>query len=164
MVHLHPALSGMPFAFCLLLSMLELARLIPTWRAVAEAARKPVIIACCISAVAAFASGYHASSFLNDLSPGVEDALGSHHAWGRMVLIISIVMCALFWIAKVATHGRGVFVALYYIALTMLVALTVWVGYLGGELVFTHNIPANISPVTPLAPAASLPPEPIKTH
>jgi hypothetical protein len=144
--------------------MLELARLVPTWRGVAEAARKPVVVACGVSAAASFASGYHASSFLNDLSPSVEEALGSHHAWGRMVLISSIVMCALFWIAKVATHGRSVFVALYYVALTILVALTVWVGYLGGELVFTHNIPANISTVTPPAPEASLHPEPIETR
>jgi|688.fasta_scaffold455076_3 hypothetical protein len=148
----------MPFAFCLLLSILEFARLLPAWRGAAEAARKPVVIACFLSAVAAFASGYHASSFLSDLSPGVEDALGSHHAWGRMALISAVVVCALFWIAKVALHGRQLFIALYYAALSSLVVLTVWTGFLGGELVFTHNISAT------LVPAASLHPEPTGTR
>lgn len=143
MEYLHPALSGMPLSFILLLGILEVARIVPIWRHGAEAARGPVVIACTLGAVAAFLSGYHASSLLHDLPPLTEDALGSHHAWGRMMLIAVVVVATLFWIAKIATHGRATFVALYYAALVSLIALTAWAGHLGGELVFEHNIQAS---------------------
>jgi uncharacterized membrane protein len=154
MLHIHPALSGMPIAFCLLLCLLELSRIVPAWRNACEGARVPVLLACVVSIIAAFVSGYHASSLLGDLEQPLEDAVGLHHAWGRMALIVALVACALFWIARVATHGRRFFVALYYFALAVFLLLTVWVGHLGGELVFTHDIASS------LVPAASPRPEP----
>jgi uncharacterized membrane protein len=112
----------------------------PGWRATVRGAQAVVVTACVVSSIAAFLSGYQASSDLPDLSPALQDALGGHHAWGRMLLIVCIVMAALFWVSRVATHGRALWASLYYFSLSILIALVLWVGHLGGDLVFQHGM------------------------
>jgi uncharacterized membrane protein len=140
MVQFHPPLSGMPLAFALLALVAELMRFKASVRLKADVVRLTALTGCILTTAAAFLSGYQASNGLPDLSPEVETALGSHHAWGRMLLIDGVLLCTFAWIEKIATHGKWIFAALYYSTLVLFVTLAIYVGSLGGSLVFEHGV------------------------
>ena len=140
MVQFHPPLSGMPLAFALLAVAAELVRLKASLRLKADVIRLAALSGCVFTTAAAFFSGYQASNGLPELSHEVEVALGSHHAWGRMLLIDGVLVCAFAWIGTIATHGKGIFAALYYSTLVLFVTLALYVGSLGGSLVFDHAL------------------------
>ena len=92
---------------------------------------------------AAFISGYQASSRALDILPIAEQAMGEHHSYGKALLVSSFLLGAFFFVSRVATHGRKVFCALYYLFFILQLAGTIWVGSLGGRLVFEHAV--NVS-------------------
>lgn len=140
MIALHPPLSGMPMAFVTLLALVELCRFSPKLRASLHVTRRVLIAAVVVSTLATFLSGYQASGDLKDLAPEVEGELGSHHAWGRLLLITSLMMGAFAWIAGRATRGKGFVSALYLCTLAAQVALCASVGFMGGALVFERGL------------------------
>lgn len=140
MIPLHPPLSGMPLAFVVLLALVELCRLSKKFGASLDVTRRVLLLAVVCSTVATFLSGYQASSPLGDLAPEVGDELGSHHAWGRILMINSLVMGTLAWIVGRARHGKGVVSFLYFATLVTQVVLTLYVGSLGGTLVFERGL------------------------
>lgn len=130
----------MPLAFASLLLLLEVcARFTAVFRVI-SVARALLLPAVALSCVAAFLSGYQASSSMGHVSEGAEAALGIHHALGRFVLINALLVGLFAWLARIARQGRGLFCALYYLALITQVGLTLWVGFLGGKLVFAHDV------------------------
>lgn len=145
MIALHPPLSGMPLAFVVLLALLESCRIVPTFRSSLAVTRHVLVCAVVVSTIATFLSGYQASSDLGDLAPAVQDELGSHHAWGRILLINSLLMGTFSWLAKRATHGKGALWALYFLALGVQLVLSVAVGFMGGELVFGRGLGVRAS-------------------
>lgn len=146
MIALHPPLSGLPFGFILLLVGVECARLRVKWRDSLAPAVWPLVIVTALSTACVFLSGYQASSELVDLTPVVEAELGTHHAVGRLLLINSIIMATFFRVSKVATHGRAIFRSMYFITLVIQFVLTVWVGYMGGCLVFDRGLGVRVQP------------------
>jgi uncharacterized membrane protein len=135
----------MPLAFIAMLSCVELLRVRAVWREPLKMTRVVVIVAVVVSTAAAFFSGYQASSPLGDLSPLVQSALGTHHAYGRLLLINALLMGTFAWLEGRATHGRGVLLFLYLATLFAQLGVTVLVGYLGGGLVFTHRLGVSVS-------------------
>jgi uncharacterized membrane protein len=103
------------------------------------------ILAVVLSTVFAFLSGYQASSPLGDIPPHIQEALGSHHAYGRLVLVNALLLGTFAWLEGRATHGKTVLSLLYAVALIVQLGLTVFVGYLGGGLVFTHRLGVGAS-------------------
>lgn len=140
MIALHPPLSGMPLAFVVLLVVVEALRCFCGWRDSLVVTRRVLLIAVIFSTACAFLSGYQASSPLGDLSVEVQDALREHHAYGRLLLINSLLMGTFAWIAARAVHGKRGISALYVMTLLVQLALTLWVGYLGGSLVFERGL------------------------
>lgn len=145
MIALHPPLSGMPLAFVILLALVEVCRMFSKCRATLEVTRSVLLAAVIVSTVAAFLSGYQASGSLGDLAPAVQEDLGSHHAWGRALLINSLVMGTFFWLGARATHGKRFVEAIYFFALALQLGLSVAVGYMGGELVFGRGLGVRAS-------------------
>ena len=140
MIDLHPPLSGMPLAFIAMLSSIEVMRARLTWREPLRVARTVALVAVVASTTLAFFSGYQASSPLGDLSADVQSALGTHHAYGRLLLVNALLMATFAWLKSRAVHGRGVLLFLYLATVITQLGLTLFVGYLGGGLVFTHRL------------------------
>jgi uncharacterized membrane protein len=88
-------------------------------------------------------SGYQASSRALNLTPQVEEALQWHHSLGKALLVTALLLGTSYYLSRVATHGRVVFRWIFYIVALLHIAGTVWVGTLGGQLVFTHGV--NVS-------------------
>ena len=146
MISLHPPLSGLPLSFILLLVGVECARSRSKWRDSLAPVVGPLVIATAIGTISAFLSGYQASSALVDLTPAVEAELGTHHALGRLLLINAILMVAFFRVSKTATHGRALLKSLYFITLLAQLVLTLWVGKMGGGLVFERGLGVHVLP------------------
>jgi uncharacterized membrane protein len=140
MIALHPPLSGMPLAFIAMLACVELLRARTCWRQSLGVTRTVAILGVIASTSLAFLSGYQASSPLGDLPPDIQGALGTHHAYGRLLVVNALLMGTFAWLESRATHGRSVVSLLYFATLIAQLALSVLVGYLGGELVFTHRV------------------------
>jgi len=133
-------MSGLPLAGAILLVVSELSVLIPRCKAARGTLRTTAVLACLVAVVCAFLSGYQASSRAGELHGTVEEAMAYHHSLGRFLLINSILLTTFFLLSQVAVHGRKVLTALYYLTVCIQIALTVWVGYLGGRLVFEHGV------------------------
>jgi len=102
---------------------------------------RPALVLCVVCAASlAFLSGYQASSELGTISEQVEKELGKHHSLGRLYLISALALGTFFLVRSRALHGRVILTALYYVALLSVVILTLWVGALGGDLVFEHGL------------------------
>jgi uncharacterized membrane protein len=147
MMDLHPPISGLPLAGALLLVFAELSPLSKRLAKRSEYLREIAVIGSLLAVAAAFISGYQASSKIAELTPAVETALAWHHFNGRLLLINSLLLFTFFLLARVATHTRATFKVLYYLAALVQVALTIWVGSLGGGLVFNHAV--NVQRVAP---------------
>jgi uncharacterized membrane protein len=150
---LHPPASGLPLASALLLIAVEIFAVLFKYRTLEStiyALRYTSVVACVIGVIAAFTSGYQASSLAIKISASAEDALAWHHTLSKGVLVASILLGAALYLSQVAVHARKVFVAAYYILLLVFVLSTVFVGKLGGELVFRHgvNVKVDVEPMT----------------
>jgi uncharacterized membrane protein len=140
MIDLHPVLSGLPFASAVLLLTAELMVCIPRTRVTGETLRRCAVIACPVATVAAFLSGYQASSLAGEVAKPIESVIGTHHALGRFLLIDALLLAAFFFLATKALHGKGVMRTLYYGTALGYIVLTLIVGNLGGSLVFEHGV------------------------
>jgi uncharacterized membrane protein len=134
----------MPLAFIVLLVMVEVLRCFGAWRDPLILTRRILLIAVIASTACAFLSGYQASSPLGDVPVEVQDAVGQHHAYGRILLINALLMGTFSWIAARAVHGKKGISALYVATVVVQLLLTLWVGYLGGSLVFDRGIGVTV--------------------
>lgn len=140
MIDLHPPLTGLPLAGVLLLLVAEVVRCIPRLRSAGAILRNAAVAGCIVSVLGAFLSGYTASSSAGVLVVAVEDAMSRHHSLGRLLLINSLLLGTFFWLYQRAIRGRGVLMGLYYLTFVVQLIGTLWVGYLGGQLVFEHGV------------------------
>ena len=143
MIDLHPPARGLPLASALLLCVAETLRCLPRARTASHILRTTAVVACVVAVIAAFVSGYQASSRAVSLAPHVESAMGWHHSLGKGLLATTLLLATFYYLSRVATHGTRIMSAFYYVVVIVHVALTVWVSTLGGQLVFTHGV--NVS-------------------
>lgn len=143
--HLHPALSSFPPALLILVAGLEVA----SYFGVQQLRRSIdiILLLAVVFVLAAFFSGYDAAETANRTFIVAEHAIAEHHNIGRLLAILIIPCAALEQIAQRARHGQKFFWSLYLALLTVCVALVVWTGYEGGELVFKHG--AGVSATLP---------------
>jgi uncharacterized membrane protein len=140
MVQFHPPLSGFPLACIVLLWFVELYRFFCKSTAHVEWARSLLVVSSLVFTGGAFLSGYQASAPLDEVGGSIQDALGRHHAYGRLLLINSIAMATFFLVAARAIHGKFVVETLYRLTLLIQILLALWVGSLGGALVFDYGL------------------------
>ncbi len=112
----------------------------PSLRAKLLVTRRILIFAVVVSTALAFMSGYQASSPLGDVSADIQSAVGRHHAYGRLLLINALLMVSFAWLGGRALHGRKTLLFLYSVSLVTQLALSLFVGYLGGDLVFGYGV------------------------
>lgn len=153
MIQLHPPLSGFPLACIVLLVVVEVFALLGRSSDRVEWARRFLVFAVLLATSAAFLSGYQASSPLSEAPSQIQDALGVHHAVGRLMLINSILLAAFALVATRALHGKRVILSLYHLTVIIQLGLAVWVGSLGGSLVFDHGVGVR-QPIAETATAA----------
>lgn len=139
----------MPLAFIVMLCVVELLRKIPAVARAHMALRIALVLAIVLSTAAAFLSGYQASSSLPNLAQEAEAHLSRHHAAGRFLLINAILLGTFCWTSCIAKRGRAAFSALYWAFVLAQLALTVWVGTMGGDLVFSHGLGVAGAPHSP---------------
>lgn len=143
MIDLHPPISGLPLASVLFLCISELLVLTPVLRSSRDTLRSAAVTSCIVSVIAAFATGYQASSSATELLPSAEIAMADHHSFGKALLVSALLLGTFYYVARIATHGKKAFYYLYYLVLLVQVIGTIWVGFLGGRLVFKHGV--NVS-------------------
>lgn len=149
MNQLHPALSGLPGAFIALLAVVEGACFFRGTQC-PRPLRSVIVCAVLAATVAAFLSGYQASSALGDLPADVSSELGFHHAVGRFLLIGAFLLAVFAWLAAVARRRQALFRLLYLSALAAQVSVNIWVGLLGGRLVFERGVGVSVQAVRAL--------------
>lgn len=105
------------------------------------------LVGACLASVGfAFVSGYQASWRSGDLSGAAEEVLATHHMVGRFLLLNSGMLTVFYFLSQYASNGRKVLAVLYYLCLCAQIALTLQVGGLGGELVFSYGVGVKILP------------------
>jgi uncharacterized membrane protein len=139
MIALHPPISGSPLAFLCLLVTLELLQLSSRGQSL-RSFKGVAVISVLLACVASFLSGYQAVSDLGEIPELTDSLISKHHGFGKILLINAVVLATSYWTARVATHGKRFFGFIYYALLASQVVLTVWTGYLGGDLVFDHGL------------------------
>jgi len=140
MIDLHPPASGLPLASVLLLCFAELSRVSPRIRDITRSLRPLAVVFCVVAVVTSFLTGYQASSRAINLTPAAEQAMAFHHSLGKALLVSALLLATFFFLGRVATYGKKMFVFLYYLFFILQVVGTIWVGTLGGELVFKHAV------------------------
>jgi uncharacterized membrane protein len=140
MINLHPPLTGLPFAGAVSLVALEVLGCVRRYKERVSILRPVLIVACIVGVMAAFLSGYQASSRVGELSEATEGLLAQHHSLGRLVFLASGLMGAFFFVAERARHGKRLMYGLYYVFLLVYAISTLVVGQLGGDLVFGHGV------------------------
>jgi uncharacterized membrane protein len=152
---IHPPLSGFPLTCTTLLLLVELLYLVRSQPAAWSLLRTFLRWATVVATGVAFFSGYHASSQMGEIPQAASVAVSAHHSWGRLLLFVAIGLGVSGWLSGVAVHGRRLFSVVYLLMLTLHTVLTVWVGALGGRLVFQHGVgvvaPASVAPTTAVA-------------
>lgn len=143
--NLHPAFSALPSGAILIWVVLEVASfwlVSPDFRK----AKRFVSYATLLFCVLSFGSGYLANYLLpNELIEKHIQAIGWHHAFGKLVLIGVIASTLLLWISERALYNKGLWAWVYRASL-LLTALFVFVtSHKGGELVFEKGLGAIAS-------------------
>jgi uncharacterized membrane protein len=143
MIDLHPPASGLPLASVLLLCAAEALSCLGRSRQAGETLRTSAVIACVVSVIAAFSSGYQASSRALSLTVEAQDAVAFHHALGKGLLATTLLLGTFYYLSRAATQGKRAFYFVYLGVLLLQLIGTIWVGTLGGRLVFEHGV--NVS-------------------
>lgn len=134
--NLHPIFSGFPLAFFLLLILFELLALKRNW---AKEASLVALTLTCLGVLLAFFSGYQGHEFANQTHKVPEETIVWHHNLGRILLFATVALCCLGWASAHAKFHRTIFRSVYIGILLICLGLTVYVGFLGGELVFKYG-------------------------
>lgn len=146
MIAFHPPLSGAPLAFAISLIIVEIGGRFSQFRRGGSVIKMFLVGACLISVGLAFVSGYQASWGSGDLSGVADEVMATHHMLGRFLLLNSGMLAVFYFLSRYASNGRKVLAVLYYLCLCAQIVLTLQVGGLGGELVFSHGVGVKILP------------------
>lgn len=146
MINLHPPATTFPFAFVVLLCAIEV------WLFYRPAVqlyytRDLVLGAYGIGVVLAFFSGYHGSEFADLEQEALATAVSLHHTSGKILLFVTLPTVLFGLVYTRAKQGRHILCAGYYVLLCIALGLTLYTGYLGGELVFSYGAGVENIPV-----------------
>lgn len=134
----HPPLSSVPIVLLVSVGLGELLRLFrPEW--IPSAAVRFNLVLATGAVILAFLSGYQGSEFANGTFKVSDEVIAVHHFWGRLLLFMVVPCLALEIIAARAQFAAQVFRGLYLLMLVGCIAIAVFTGWLGGQLVFEHG-------------------------
>lgn len=145
----HPVLASFPLAFIVLGFLLELCDLLRRDKIFGFVVRVMVVIAT-LGVAAAFYSGYFAIEGAEGGSFAVpNDEVAFHHNFGRILLFMVVPLLILNFAKDKAVTSRQVWNGLYYIFFATCALISIYVGYLGGELIFKHGVGVHVMPNSP---------------
>jgi uncharacterized membrane protein len=144
MLNLHPPLTAFPIVLLCLIAFLEVwawARRLD-WQKPIEV----ILVLMVVAVGAAFFSGYQASDLADQTFAVPNEAIAWHHNCGRLLLFLSVPCAALRFVAARARFNRTAFGVAYALILVSSIGLALYVGYLGGQLVFKHGAGVYAAP------------------
>ena len=143
---LHPVCSGFPVA---VLTLLVVNELLVFFKREQSGIRIRFFLVCSLAfgSSCAFLTGYEASSLAGDLSEKVLALLSRHHATGRLLLINAFLISVFFWLSTFARYNQRLFHIAYYLTIFIQIGLTMYVGMLGGSLVFDCGVGVRKTPI-----------------
>ena len=139
MENLHPVLTHFAPAAYVGAVLLELAKVKFKSSARIEGALDILLAVLPLAVLMAFFSGYMGADAANQTFSIPEGEISEHHTYGRILLFLSFPCSALYFVQKVATNSREIFLWLYRLSLAACFVLVVIVGDLGGDLVFEYG-------------------------
>lgn len=138
MINTHPPASGFPFAFIVLLIVLEILQ-VRFRSAIKREFIEMVLFAFCAGLLLSFFSGYHGLEYVDTRNATVLDHVSVHHSWAKALLFVSPALLCTALLAPRAKKNQRFFWVAYYCLLCITVLLTTLVSFLGGQLVFVHG-------------------------
>ena len=145
MPNFHPPLTAFPVVLMTVVLVLEGISFFRPEK-VSERMIRYFLMAAGLSIGAAFVSGYWASESANQTFVVSDEVIDYHHSVGRLLLFLIVPCIAVRWVYEGATHGRVVLQSIYRLLLVGCWVLTIYTGYLGGELVFTYGAGVSATP------------------
>lgn len=134
----HPVVSHFPIALLLVVLILEFLTLFSS-KVIFRSALEVNLVCSVVFAVLAFVSGYQGSEFANASFKISDELIAPHHNAGRSLLFTIFPALLFYFAAKGAKHGKALFKTLYLVCLSASMAIALYSGYLGGQLVFKYG-------------------------
>lgn len=143
-MNIHPPLSSFPFVLLTVTILFEIATLLQNSGKIKAEIRlivcaRYLLCAATIGTVITFLSGYWGEDFANQTFTVAEDLIKTHHNYGRLLLFCMVGCLAAKFAADFAKYHITLFRSVYWFLLVFCFSLSVYTGYLGGELVFEHG-------------------------
>lgn len=143
MYNFHPPLTAFPFALLtsvLIVEGLLFIKRLSTRFSSLVFTRQFLLILAAIFAVAGYLSGNLARSRIGEMAINVEAAMDFHHTIATALLFVIIPCPLLALLMEKVKFGKHYFKLIYLVFLIASFGLTVYTGYLGGQLVFAHAV------------------------
>jgi uncharacterized membrane protein len=87
----------------------------------------------------AYQSGHQASQFASQTFSVSDQDIGVHFFWAKIFLFVILGALLFKWVAVSARFNQRVWQALSLLTISLAAALVLYVGQLGGDLVFQHG-------------------------
>lgn len=153
----HPPLTGFPLVLLVLLAVVEFFRC-GFGRKDLDRPADLLLIALAVFTPLTFFSGYFAASDAEQTFVVAPEAIETHRAFGRLLVIFLVPTLLTAVLSRTAlSSGNPAASKLngaYLLFLSATIAVAVYTGYLGGSLVFDHGagVRANPGSVAPIRP------------
>ena len=140
----HPVLASFPLAFIVIGFALELLDEVTKRETFVFVVRVLLTIAA-LGVIAAFFSGYFAIDAAQGGSFAIpEAAVAYHHNFGRVLMFAVVPLLLLNFAKDKAIANKQIWRGVYLVFFSICAALAVYVGHLGGELIFDHGVGVHV--------------------
>lgn len=134
---IHPFLTSFPVVLCLVIGILELMAL--RREAILRPSINILLGLLLLTMCLAFFSGYYAATGASISFTVPVEAIEFHQLWGKLALFLSIPAVILGWFQSAALQHQIIFKACYRFFLLATIIVTIYTGYLGGQLVYARG-------------------------
>jgi uncharacterized membrane protein len=135
---LHPPLVAFPFVLTWVVLSLDIYELVKRDETYSKLSLYLLNFTAVITFIA-YQSGHQASQVASQTFVVSDKDIGVHFLWAKIFLFVMIGALVLKWVAFVARFNRRLWQFLAFVFLSSALALVIYVGQLGGELVFEHG-------------------------
>jgi uncharacterized membrane protein len=141
----HPALASVPIVLLVIAFVFEIINLKLRKDTFAFLVRA---LLCCsvLFVIVAFFTGYLAYDLAKDGNfPIPEAQVEFHHNLGRLLMFSVVPLAILNFAYTQAQNSKKIWYLIYFICFCLCTGLAIYVGYLGGELVFRYGVGVKVS-------------------
>lgn len=135
---LHPPLVSFPFVLTLVVLFLDLFEYFKRDDRFARVSLWLLNINAILTFIA-YQSGHQASQFASQTFVVLDHVIGIHFFWAKIFLFVIIGAVLFKWAAVFARFNKSIWQTISLVTLVVAAGLIVYVGKLGGNLVFDHG-------------------------